>query len=78
MTRFDARGWDAVRPLSALIATGTRREASEDLSLFKAMGMGISDLAMGTELVRRARASGAGRVIPQPRKEKPRVSRRSH
>ena len=78
MTRFDARGWDAVRPLSVLIATGTRREAREDLSLFKAMGMGISDLAMGTELVRRARASGAGRVIPQPRKEKPRVSRRSH
>ncbi len=78
MTRFDARGWDAVRPLSALIATGRRRDAAEDLSLFKAMGMGISDLAMGTELVRRARAGGVGRVIPQPRKEKPRVSRRSH
>jgi len=74
ITQFGSGGWDRVRPLSALIASGRRRHEADDVSLFKAMGMGISDLALGVELVRRARARGAGRVIAQPRKQKPRLS----
>jgi ornithine cyclodeaminase len=73
-TRYSSRGWDEVLPLSRLIASGRRRSDSDDLSLFKAMGMGISDLALGTELVRRARERGAGRALPQPKKAKPRLS----
>ncbi len=76
ITRFDTRGWDDVLPLSRVIARGRRRVPADDLTLFKAMGMGISDLALGTELVRRARAQGAGRVIPQPKKARPRLATR--
>src|SRR5262245_15854441 len=74
MTRYAARGWDGVLPLSRLIASGRRRLDSDDVSLFKAMGMGISDLALGVELVRRARERGAGRTIAQPKKAKARLT----
>jgi ornithine cyclodeaminase len=57
-----------------LIASGRRRTEADDLSIFKAMGMGISDLALGAELVRRARERGLGRVLPQPKKVKPRLA----
>ena len=73
MTRYQCRGWDEVHALSALIAAGRRREPADDLSLFKAMGMGISDLALGAEIVKRARRAGAGRPLPQPQKAKPRL-----
>lgn len=75
MTRYGVRGWDDVTPLSRLIANGRRRTASDDVTLFKAMGMGISDLALGAELVARARRRGIGRTIAQPKKVKPRLTR---
>jgi alanine dehydrogenase len=75
MTRYGSRGWDGVLPLSHLIAAGRRREAHDDVTLFKAMGMGISDLALGAELVQRARRRGIGRTIAQPKKVKPRLTR---
>ena len=43
-----------MRPLSAVVAEGKGRPAGADLTLFKAMGMGISDLALGIEILRRA------------------------
>jgi alanine dehydrogenase len=73
MTRY-AGSWDEVKPLSALIASGRKRGVQDDVSLFKAMGMGISDLALGAELLKRARGQGAGRSIPQPKKTKPRLA----
>jgi alanine dehydrogenase len=74
MTRYASSGWDDVMPLSRLIASGRRRSGADDVSLFKAMGMGISDLALGVELVRRARERGVGRAILQPKKLKPRLA----
>jgi|SRR5215831_15764472 len=74
MTRYASRGWDEVLPLWKLVAQGQRRRDSDDISLFKAMGMGISDLALGAELVRRARERSIGRAIPQPKKTKPRLA----
>jgi len=74
MSRYASRGWDEVMPLSKLIASGRKRSDAEDLSVFKAMGMGISDLALGAELVRRARERGVGRTLPQPKKVKPRLA----
>jgi alanine dehydrogenase len=74
MSQYGKAGWDAVQPLSKRIASGKRREASDDISLFKAMGMGISDLALGTELAKRALERGVGRVIPQPKKTKARLA----
>ena len=74
MTRYASSGWDKVMPLSRLIASGRGRTAQDDVSLFKAMGMGVSDLALGAELLKRARERGAGRAIPQPKKMKPRLA----
>jgi alanine dehydrogenase len=74
MTQYGSKGWDSVQPLSRLIASERRRESGDDISLFKAMGMGISDLALGVELVKRARERGVGRVLPQPKKVKPRLA----
>lgn len=65
--------WTGVRPLSALVAEGRERPAGADLSLFKAMGMGLSDMALGVEILERARATGAGRAIPRPEKRSPRL-----
>jgi alanine dehydrogenase len=74
MNRYASRGWAEVTPLSKLIAQGRRRSDADDVSLFKAMGMGISDLALGAELVRRARERGVGRALPQPKKAKARLA----
>ncbi len=74
MTQYDKVGWDAVPTLATLIASGRRRTLKDDITVFKAMGMGISDLALGVELVKRAHARGVGRSIPQPKKAKPRLA----
>jgi ornithine cyclodeaminase len=74
MNRYASKGWDEVVPLSKLIASGQKRSDADDVSLFKAMGMGISDLALGAELLLRARERGVGRALPQPKKVKPRLA----
>lgn len=76
ITRYGGGDWATVQPLSRLIAAGRRREAGDDVTLFKAMGMGISDLALGAELLRRARERGTGRPLAQPKKAKPRLGLR--
>jgi len=59
-------GWSEVRELAQLVARDERRPAAADLTVFKAMGSGVADLALGLEVVSRARASGAGRPIERP------------
>lgn len=66
--------WAQVRPISAVIAAGRGRRPETDLSLFKAMGMGISDLALGIEILSRAKAAGRGRPQPQPERAEPRLT----
>lgn len=65
----DDANWESVKPLSSLVSSGTTRPADCEISLFKAMGMGLSDLSMGSEILKRARENGAGRSIPQPEKK---------
>ena len=65
--------WAEARPISALIANGFAREAGTDVTLFKAMGMGISDLALGAVIVERAEAAGVGRAFSHPEKAAPRL-----
>ena len=62
-----ARYLDAlqVEPVSNLV-DGWQRPEGTDLTLFKAMGMGVSDLALGIELLKQARAQGRGRAIDAP------------
>ncbi|TAL82296.1 MAG: ornithine cyclodeaminase family protein [Candidimonas sp.] len=76
MTQFghEPSGWERVQPLSTLLANDVRRRNSDDLTLFKAMGVGISDLSLGAALYERAVAQGIGRPITQPEKIKPRLT----
>jgi ornithine cyclodeaminase len=58
--------WSGVIPLSAIVAGAARRTPSTDLTLCKAMGMGVSDVAVGLEVLVRAGRTGRGRALPQP------------
>jgi len=50
---YAAGGWNAIEPLSALVARDGQRPEDADLTLFKAMGMGISDLALALTCYRK-------------------------
>ncbi len=63
----------AVRPLSELVVRDAARAPDADLTLFKAMGMGLSDLALGIEILDRVRRAGGGRPMSQPQRAKPRL-----
>jgi alanine dehydrogenase len=69
----DTEAWKKVTPLSAIIAENYHRPAQSDLTLFKAMGMGISDLSLAVEIYRRATESGLGVRIPHPKRAAPRL-----
>ena len=73
--RFGDGDWSSVMPLSGLVAAKSTRPQGADLTLFKAMGMGLSDLALGIEILKRVRASGGGRPIPHPKPAQPRLVR---
>ena len=65
--------WTGVLPLSRVVAGNRKRTANDDVTLFKSLGMGISDLALGIELYRRAVAQGLGRKFDPPKKVSPRL-----
>ena len=67
-------GWTAVRPLSAVVDQRQARSDTDDLTLFKSLGMGISDLALGIEIYNAARTRGAGRRFAHPIHGAPRLS----
>ncbi len=69
----DDAAWRAVRPISRLIAEDARRPAGCDLTLFKAVGMGLSDLALGIEVLGRAEAGGLGAPVPKRVRVPPRL-----
>ncbi len=58
--------WDRVRELGELIADpNLGRTDAGQRTFFKAMGVGIADVALGAEVLRRARAEGLGAPLPQ-------------
>jgi ornithine cyclodeaminase len=73
--RFGDGDWSRVRPLSELVAAKAERPKGADITLFKAMGMGLSDLALGIEILKRVRAKGGGRPMPHPKPAQPRLTR---
>jgi ornithine cyclodeaminase len=73
--RFGDGDWSSVKPLSELVAAKAKRPPGADVTLFKAMGMGLSDLALGIEILKRVRAAGGGRAIPHPKPAQPRLVR---
>ncbi len=68
-----AAAWSDVVPISRVIAQGAHRPEGCDLTLFKAMGMGISDLALGIAVLARAEADGRGTVLPERVRVPPRL-----
>jgi ornithine cyclodeaminase len=73
--RFGKPGepWRGVQTLGQIIKRGTPPRANaHDLSLFKAMGMGISDLAVARLVIERARSKGLGIEIAPPGRSTPR------
>lgn len=69
--------WSRVEALADVVAAGRARSAADDLTIFKAMGMGLSDLSLGIPLLAAARSTGLGRSIPTPVRAAPRLRRQS-
>ena len=70
----DDVAWADVRTIASIIAADQARPADADVTLFKAMGMGISDLALAIEIYKRARAANRGHAVPERVKLPPRLT----
>jgi ornithine cyclodeaminase len=64
--------WAPVKLLSQVIAGGAKRPTDADVTIFKAMGMGISDLSLAVRVYERALARKIGKEIAEPRRAVPR------
>jgi ornithine cyclodeaminase len=53
-------GWRRVRALGDVVREAAGRSANDEVSLFKGMGSGVADLAIGAEVLARVRAAGGG------------------
>lgn len=69
----DDAAWRTVQPISRIIADNVGRPASGDLTLFKAMGMGLSDLALAVEVLARVDKRGGGHKLPERVRTPPRL-----
>jgi alanine dehydrogenase len=67
------RSWSQVRSLADVVAGGTRRSGESDVTLFKAMGSGVEDLALGMVVYQRAKQAGLGRPLPRGARTPPRL-----
>ena len=65
--------WEQIRSLADLAATLKVRSAGVDITLFKSLGTGISDLALGIEVYRRGLRLGVGQELTHPTKAAPRL-----
>lgn len=66
--------WESVWPIARLVAEGRGRPAGCDLTLFKAMGMGVSDLALATEILARVEKRGGSHLLPPRVRVPPRLT----
>ena len=68
----ETAAWQQVQSLGMVLAANTGRPVGADLTLFKPMGMGLSDLAVAVMAYERAIASGAGTWMPRGARSAPR------
>ena len=61
----DDTAWGRVLPIAKVVAENISRPALGDLTLFKAMGVGLSDLALGIEVLTRAEKRGGAHRLPE-------------
>ncbi len=64
----DPAGFDRLVSLATLLARGGGRTAAGDVTLFKAMGTGIADLALARVVVQEAGKQGLGVPLPPSRR----------
>ncbi|MEX2455501.1 MAG: ornithine cyclodeaminase family protein [Rhodospirillaceae bacterium] len=69
----DESAWAKVRTIASIVAAGETRPDGADVTLFKAMGMGISDLALAIEILKRARRANKGSPAPERVRVPPRL-----
>jgi ornithine cyclodeaminase len=69
----EPRRWSEVSALCDVVTGERARSASDDITVFKAMGMGISDLALGIEILARATEAGLGTALPAQVRIAPRL-----
>lgn len=62
----DGAGWANVLPLHRLAASGGGRPAGADLTMFKSLGVGLSDLSLGVGCLAHAERHGLGSPIAAP------------
>jgi alanine dehydrogenase len=65
--------WMRVESLATAVQRRESRSPTDDLTIFKSLGMGISDLALGIELYHKAISTGLGRQLEHPCKVPPRL-----
>lgn len=65
----EPQAWSAVQTLAQCIDRSPSRGSG--LSIFKGMGMGLSDLALASAAYERARETGRGRAMPHPARVNP-------
>lgn len=59
--------WELVRGLDGVIQSATDAlRGPADITLMKTLGVGLSDVALGAEILRRAQAADAGHPLPRP------------
>jgi len=69
----DEAAWRSVVPISRLVADNAMRPPDSDLTLFKAMGMGLSDLALAIEVLTRVERRGGAHTLPERLRTPPRL-----
>lgn len=69
----DPGQWSSVRSLARLVEDRRPRSSSDDLTLFKSLGMGVSDLSLGIKLYRKAVDLDLGSKFAHPQKVSPRL-----
>lgn len=74
----DPTHWKEAWPLSTVVAARRPRADGDDLTLFKSLGMGISDLSLAIEIYQKALDRGLGRSIVHPERATPKLRAASH
>lgn len=69
----DEANWQDVCPIGSIIEDNVTRPANADLTLFKAMGMGLSDMALAVDILARAREQNLGHPVPERVKTPPQL-----
>lgn len=70
-----AGAWSTLQTLADVVASDEHRPDGADLTLFKGMGSGIEDLALGMAVLERATKDGSGSHVARSAKARPRFVR---